>query len=406
MRVFQRIWRFAVCFAFAFGSVSAEDSSVADDWKRHRREGFFRITQTQVNSGTIQNALLMSQAFLINQAASNSSKLSDPKIGDMKGIGFELGRNGIPGGKYYKSNLLFSYAGFKSNHIQNLQYESAAYEFVSGSPTNANYTSISANDYYYQSNRLDTMRIGYSGDILPFATGANKFLSSLGIRVGADIYGNIAKLNSNSRLTVSGINSLNANTIFEFPRVDPFSHKTIQYTEVYLNAVLGLSYSLEVADGVRIYFSAEYFQSVLDHGFYKDEEQNFITRETVYGVATDPANPTSQPDIRIPITSYAKGTFDTMMKGYRVQMGYDIQLTEIFGINLSAGISEATHTVVDSNVHSRANLSGLGRATILRIAPDPEEVAAMYLTSLSALGPYPSSRDYRTQLGIAFVFKY
>ncbi|TGK42998.1 hypothetical protein EHQ12_03930 [Leptospira gomenensis] len=406
MRVLFRILRCVVYCLFLLGSVSAQNSTASEDWKRHWREGFFRIIQTEVRSGTIQNALLMSQSFLINQAYSNSLKLSDPKVGDMKGIGFELGRNGIPGGKYFKSNLLFSYTGFKSNHIQNLQYESAAYEFVSGSPTNANYTSIAALDYYYQSNRLDTMRIGYSGDVLPFASGKNKFLSSLGIRIGADFYGNLAKLNSNSRLTVSGINSLNSNTVFEFPRVDPFSHKTIQYTEAYLNAVLGLSYSLEVAEGVRIYFSAEYFQSVLSHGFYKDEEQNFISRETVYGVAADPASPAQQPDFRIPITTYGKGTFDTMMKGYRLQMGYDIRLTETFGVNLSAGVWEATHTVVDSHVQTRANLSGIGRATILRITPDREEVAAMYLTSLPALGPYPSSKDYRTQLGAAFVFKY
>ncbi|WP_078128640.1 hypothetical protein [Leptospira alexanderi] len=100
-------------------------------------------------------------------------------------------QNGI-----YKSNILVSFAGLNAGGFENTEFAKTSLTLRTGATANK-IDGAAIGNYYYDSDKLSTVRIGYTGEILPWHESKNKFLANLGFRFGAELNGNSTQFSSN-----------------------------------------------------------------------------------------------------------------------------------------------------------------------------------------------------------------
>lgn len=402
-------------FAFSVNSVTAQvqgdaQSAAAPTSSKGRNvEMFFRVTDNNINSATAKNAILTQNSLMVNKAFGGTSFLSFPSAENFKGKGFDWGmgiQNGI-----YKSNILVSYAGLKADGFQNLEYEKSALSIGSGS-TASRIATTSFDDYFYDNNKLRTARIGYVGEILPWHANANKFLSNIGFRFGLELNGNSTQLNSTYNIYSSSLSATmgtGATTSSQLNSIDFLTQRKIDYYEAFVNGVIGLSYTLELQEKHKLFFSIEHFESVANNGKYSEEVKAFVNLGSTFG--TGSSSSATSP-LLIPLTTKVKGGATTELVGNRFQLGYTYQLTELLGLNLSYGYWDATHTVTESKVKETANpltlissMFGSSSASSSS-ASMSSALLGFYFSGAAALGPLPSTRDVRSQISIAATLRY
>ncbi|RHX91349.1 hypothetical protein DLM76_16565 [Leptospira yasudae] len=367
---------------------------------------FFRVTDNQINSATAKNAILTQNSLMLNKAFGGTSFMSFPSTQNFRGKGFDWGmgiQNGI-----YKSNILVSYAGLKADGFQNFEYEKSTLALGSGS-TASRMTTTLFDDYIYDNNKLRTGRIGYIGEILPWHANANKFLSNIGFRFGLELNGNSTQLNSTYNVYSSSLSttaSSGATTTSQLNSIDFLTQRKIDYYEAFVNGVIGLSYTLELKEKHRFFISVEHFESVANSGKYSEEVKAFVNLSSISGSSSS----SSASPLLIPFTTKVKGGATTELVGNRFQFGYTYQFTELFGLNLSYGYWDATHSVTDSKVKETANpltlIGSMFSGSSSSSSSMSSALLGFYFSGAPALGPLPSTRDVRSQISIAATLRY
>ncbi|MBM9576102.1 hypothetical protein JWG45_02955 [Leptospira sp. 201903070] len=399
-------------FALNVTSIVAQnqgDASLSTPPSKERNvEMFFRITDNNINSATSKNAILTQNSLLMNKAFGGTSFMSFPSTENFRGKGFDWGmgiQNGI-----YKSNILVSYAGLKADGFQNLEYEKSTLAIGSGA-TASRITTTSFDDYFYDNNKLRTARIGYVGEILPWHANTNKFLSNIGFRFGLELNGNSAQLNSKYNVYSSELlasTGSGASTTSQLNSIDFLTQRKIDYYEAFVNGVIGLSYTLELKEKHKFFFSVEHFESMANTGKYSEEVKAFVNLGSTFGSSSS-SSATSRP-LLIPFTTKVKGGATTELVGNRFQFGYTYQVTELLGLNLSYGYWDATHTVTESKVKETANpltlISSMLGSSSTSGASMSSALLGFYFSGAPALGPLPSTRDIRSQISIAATLRY
>lgn len=381
-------------------------STTSSSPKERNVEMFFRVTDNNIDSATAKNAILTQNSLMVNRAFGGTNFVSFPTTQNFRGKGFDWGmgiQNGI-----YKSNILVSFAGLKADGIQNLEYEKSALALGSG-PSASKLTTTSFDDYFYDNNKLRTARIGYTGEILPWHASANKFLSNIGIRLGLELNGNSTQLNSSYNVyssTLSSTASSGATTSSQLNSIDFLTQRKIDYYEAFLNGVIGLSYTLELKEKHRLFFSIEHFESLANNGKYAEEVKAFVNLGSTFG--TSSSSSATSP-LLIPLTTKVRGGATTELVGNRFQFGYTYQFTELFGLNLSYGYWDATHTVTDSKVKEMGNPINLISTMFGGSSSGSSMSSALlgfYFSGAPAIAPLPSTRDVRSQISIAATLRY
>ncbi|MCG6170032.1 hypothetical protein LFX25_19185 [Leptospira sp. FAT2] len=398
-------------FALSVTEIAAQNqgdapSPAPSSSKERNVEMFFRVTDNNIDSATAKNAILTQNSLMLNKAFGGTSFMSFPSAQNFKGKGFDWGmgiQNGI-----YKSNILVSYAGLKTDGFQNFEYEKSTLALGSGS-TASRMTTTLFDDYIYDNNKLRTARIGYVGEILPWHANANKFLSNIGFRFGLELNGNSTQLNSTYNIYSSSFSSTassGATTTSQLSSIDFLTQRKIDYYEAFVNGVIGLSYTLELKEKHRFFFSVEHFESVANSGKYSEEVKAFVNLGSAFGSSSS----SSASPLLIPFTTKVKGGATTELVGNRFQFGYTYQFTELFGLNLSYGYWDATHTVTDSKVKETANpltlIGSMFSSSSSSSSSMSSALLGFYFSGAPALGPLPSTRDVRSQISIAATLRY
>ncbi|WP_238325531.1 hypothetical protein [Leptospira inadai] len=333
-----------------------------------------RMTDVQVNSATAKNALTMGNSFMINSAIGGVNAIAIPSISNFRGKGFEWDSS-VRHTPLIRSNYLLSYANLTSG--ANSLTDIDKYSITLTNPT----STIKGQDltiYDYSKSTLVTSRVSYGADFLIFHDSKNRFLENFALRAGFEVYENDVILSSKSNVFMS---SGTSGTITTVTNGVDFTPDKLTYRESYLNGLVGLNYSVSFLGRNKIDFGLEYFKNM--QGAADFQEGSFVLLRIG--------------NTSIPISTLRQGTAKTEIVGNRFHIGYSFQVTDAVFLRLSYAGTEATHTVRSSNV---TNKDGVLVAALTGNA------GAILGNMLHGYGPYPSSRDTRSQIGFEIGFKY
>ncbi|EPG75243.1 hypothetical protein LEP1GSC058_1916 [Leptospira fainei serovar Hurstbridge str. BUT 6] len=365
--------RYAIIIALVSFSATLYAEEEADQ-KKLTSIGI-RVTEVQVNSATAKNALNMQNSLMINSAIAGVNNIMIPSASNFRGKGLEWDSS-VRHTPLIRSNYLLSYSTLTSGTT--ILTDIDKYSYSIGYPP----TTIKGQDFTvfdYSKNRLYTTRVNYGADFLIFHDSKNPFLENLSLRAGLEAYENNVTLSSKSNAYISSGTSGAITTVKN--GIDFTTPDKLIYRESYLNGTLGFNYSFTFLKINKIDFGVEYFKSIQSSADFKDK--SFVIL--------------SSGNTSIPLPSLQQGIVKTDIRGNRFHLGYSFQVTEALFLRLSYSGAEAMHTVRNSTA---TNQSGLALALL------SGNSAAFLGSILHGLGPYPSSRDMRSQIGFEIGFKY
>ncbi|PJZ71533.1 hypothetical protein CH373_03345 [Leptospira perolatii] len=347
-------------------SLSAQDSFLSGK----KSSMSIRAIDLRIDSATAKNALSMGNGLFLNNRLSGVNDITFAPSMQFKGQGIEWETN-IRHTRLFKSNYLLSYAALTSGEAPVPNTYDSTITF-GGSPI----VTHSDTAFIYSNNKLSTARISYSGDFYIFNQTKNPLLENLALRVGFESTGNFVKMISNRNIE-NGYDSFSGPT----SGIDFMTKKSIEYSESYGNALLGFNYSMTFLNKNKIDFGFEYFKSFASSAAYLEKTLSIFS---VGGLV-------------LPSTGKIDGMVKTEASGARYAFGYSYLLGESAYIRFSYMMSQAVHTVTSADIKSPPGVS-------LFLSGDT--TTALFLLTQSGLGPYPSSKDVRSQIGIEFGYKY
>ncbi|MGJ4789631.1 hypothetical protein [Leptospira koniambonensis] len=323
-----------------------------------------RITNVSVDSATANNAMSLSNSRVINQMNTGSNEFVKPNISNFQGQGIEW-ETDIRHSNFIKTNYFMSYADLKSgsnklNDIMTLNSQSTM-----GFPVNITDLSFRT----YSGSKLATSRVAFLTDFFFFENSPNKYLENLAFRIGVEAYGNIFTTSSKPYPYV-GVSSG-----MPYSGIDALNHEKIKFTETFGNAVIGLNYKFNLSPASSFDFGFEYFKSFANDSKY---ENQYISVSI----------------ISIPIASKSSGLVKSELEGFRASLGYKYAINEISFFRISFAYQDSMQRVKEADVPSTGGLS---------ISSD---VSQLLFSFAPPMGPFPNSRDTRSQIGLEFGYKY
>ncbi|MDF3821054.1 hypothetical protein P3G55_14170 [Leptospira sp. 96542] len=346
------------------------------------RETYIRGIDMTVDSATMKNGLTMQNGLILNRLTGGSVASSIPATNRFKGRGLEFGISKRHSG-LLRSNFRLQFATlFSDSQLEGLYGTSSATIGTGSSAISLATGSFGV--YEYTSNRLQTANIGFSEDIYIFHDSNHKFTEGFSIRLGGELYGNEIKSKSPYNYGISST-TFNGTTTAGFYS-DGLTIDRITHNELFANAIIGLGYEVDFDEKHKVSVGFEYLKSLESMGKYENKNDRLQTI------------PLST--LAIPISTKVKGDVKTEMEGNRVQVGYQYSFNENLSLGIQYATSHATHRVVESKVKEAGNpLSLLAGGSSLNVLP-------FILSGQESFGPYPESKDIRSQISLALHYRY
>ncbi len=306
----------------------------------------------------------LTNSRFINQLNSGTNEFVKPNISNFQGKGIEwetdIRHSNFIRTTYFLSHADLSSGGNKLNDLSTLSFQP-----LMGSQVNITDLSFRT----YSSNRLITSRVAFLTDFFFFEKSPNKYLENLAFRIGVEAYGNTFSTSSKPYPYVGVSNGM------PYSGIDALNSEKIKFTETFGNAVIGFNYKLNVSPTSSFDFGFEYFKSFANDSKY---ENKFISVSTA---------------LPIPISSKSDGLVKSELEGFRASLGYRYDINEITFLRISFAYQDSTQKVKKADIGS----------TNLGFVSDSTQLLAAFA---SPMGPFPNSRDTRSQVGIEFGYKY
>ncbi|TGN02251.1 hypothetical protein [Leptospira dzoumogneensis] len=328
-----------------------------------------RITNISVNSATANNAMSLINTRAINQINSGSNEFAKPSIANFQGQGIEW-ETDIRHSNFIRTNYFLSHANLHSGSNNLNDLATLNFQPSMGSPVNITDLSFKT----YSNNKLITSRVAFLTDFFFFENSSNKYLENLAFRIGVEAYSNTFSTSSKPYPYVGISNGA------PYSGIDAIDQEKIKLAETFGNGVIGLNYKLSLSPVSSFDFGFEYFKSFGNDSRY--ENQYISMSITSFGTY-------------LLIPAKATGLVKSELEGFRASLGYRYDISEIAFFRVSFGYQDSTQKVKEADVPTAGGsvLSGDFSQLLWTLASPP-------------LGPFPNSRDTRSQLGIEFGYKY
>ncbi|TGK03482.1 hypothetical protein EHO58_13745 [Leptospira selangorensis] len=328
-----------------------------------------RITNISVNSATANNAMSLINTRAINQVNSGSNEFVKPNIANFQGQGIEW-ETDIRHSNFIKTNYFLSHANLHSGSNNLNDLATLNFQPYMGSPVSITDLSFRT----YSNNKLITSRVAFLTDFFFFENSSNKYLENLAFRIGVEAYGNTFSTSSKPYPYVGVSNGA------PYSGIDAINQEKIKFAETFGNAVLGMNYKLNLSPVSSFDFGFEYFKSFGNDSKYENQYLSM----SISSLGT-----------YLPIASKATGLVKSELEGFRTSLGYRYYINEISFFRVSFAYQDSTQKVKDADVPSSGNLI---------ISSDISQL--LFTLASPPMGPFPNSRDTRSQFGIEFGYKY
>ncbi|WP_125169480.1 hypothetical protein [Leptospira hartskeerlii] len=324
-----------------------------------------RITNISIHSATASNAMNIVNSRGLNQIGSDSKEIVKSSISNFQGQGLEW-ETDIRHSNFIRTNYFLSHASLSSgnnklNDLSTLNYS------ASGSPVSLNDLSFKT----FSNNTLITSRIAFLTDFFFFENSSNKLLENLALRIGFETYGNTFTASSKPYPYVGTSNGT------PYSGIDSTYLEKVKFSEVFGNAVIGLNYKFNLTPLSSLDFGLEYFQSFANDSRYENRSI------TLY----------ISPSISFPGGSKIGGIVKSELEGFRTSLGYRYDFSEITFFRISFAYQESVQKIKETNL---PDSSGFLSNNALQFVS----------TVIPPMGPFPTARDTRSQIGIEFGYKY
>lgn len=327
-----------------------------------------RITNASVNSATANNAMSLINIRAVNQVNSGSNEFVKPNISNFQGQGIEW-ETDIRHSNFIRTNYFLSHSNLYSGSNQLNDLATLNYQPPMGSLVNILDLSFKT----YSNNKLITSRIAFLTDFFFFENSSNKYLENLAFRIGIETYGNTFSTTSKPYPYIGASNGA------PYSGIDAVNQEKIKLTETFGNAVIGFNYKLNLSQISSFDFGFEYFKSFGNDSKYENKYLSMsITSLGTY----------------FPFSSTASGIVKSELEGFRTSLGYKYYINEIAFFRVSFAYQDSMQKVKEADVPASTGVFSSDVSQLLWTFASPP------------LGPFPNSRDTRSQFGIEFGYKY